>query len=221
MKKFLILTISLLTGVLMLYGTTFEELYNENLYKSSSYAQAKLGLESAQVDMNKIDNFFIPYLRLSVDTMKTGIDPLTGRTTTIGGLVFGGDGEIEGYKLSLNVNFLEVWGTSIGLSFPFEISFDEFEVGFPWGDELKDEISLSISRDLTKIDKVDRLNTQSNYYSALSNYYMAQTNIFIDTVEDIFNRHYNEKMIELSQKELEILQNQYQASTDEEVKESI
>ncbi|PNR97238.1 TolC family protein [Petrotoga sp. 9PWA.NaAc.5.4] len=214
MKKFLILTISLLTGVLMLYGTTFEELYNENLYKSSSYAQAKLGLESAQVDMNKIDNFFMPYLGLSFDTIKLG----TTGPTSVAGLVFGGLGETEGYKLSFNVNFLEVWGASVALSFPFTFNVkDEWNIETPESED----INIRLSRDLTKLDRVERLNTEASYYDALSKYYFVQTNIFIDTVEDIFNRHYNEKMIELSQKELEILQNKYQASTDEDVKKNI
>ncbi|RAO99376.1 hypothetical protein PW5551_04375 [Petrotoga sp. 9PW.55.5.1] len=221
MKKFLILTLSLLTGALMLYATTFEELYNENLNKSSSLAQAELNLKNEKIKMEKIDNFFVPYLSLSVDTIKTEINPTTGKPITIGGLVFDKDGGIEGYSFALNTNFVEVWGASLALSFPFQIIFDDFDVQFPWDEDLQKQISLILSRDLTKLDRVDRLNTQASYYNALSNYYMAQMNVFIDTIQDIFSRYYNQEMIELSQRELEILHNQYQAATDEDLKESI
>jgi len=92
-KRFIVLVITLLVGILSIFGMTFEELYQQNLEESSAYTQAELNLRSAQLEMNKIDNFFVPYLGISVDTMKTGIIP--AGTTTVSGLVFGGEGDLK------------------------------------------------------------------------------------------------------------------------------
>jgi hypothetical protein len=214
-KKLIVLVITLLVGILSIFGMTFEELYEQNLEKSSSYMQAELNLRSAQLEMNKIDNFFVPYLGISVDTMKTVISLV--EPTTLSGLVFGGEGKLEGYVISLDVNFLEVWGAQVGVSFPFTLNIDEWTIDTP--DE--SDISISLSRDLTIIDRAERLKTESSYYDALSRYYMAQTNELITTIEDIFNRHYNEEMIQTYQDEIEILNQQYNLSTDEDEKEGL
>ncbi|PNR97744.1 TolC family protein [Petrotoga olearia] len=216
MKKLIVLVITLLVGILNLFGMTFEELYEQNLNKSSSYTQAELNLRGAELDMNKIDKFFVPYLGISVDTVKTGIDPF-GKGTTIGGLVFGGEGTLEGFRISLDVNFLEVWGAQVGLSFPFTLNTDEWTIDTPEASEL----AISLSRDLTIIDRAERLKTESTYYDALSKYYLAQTNELITTIEDIFTRHYNERMIQTYQDEIEILNQQYNSSTDEDEKENL
>jgi len=216
-KKLIVLVITLLVGILSIFGMTFEELYKQNLEKSSGYTQAELNLRSSQLEMNKIDNFFVPYLGISVDTMKTVIDPLKG-TTTVSGLVFGGEGVLEGYRISLDVNFLEVWGAQVGVSFPFTLNtIDEWKINAP---EASD-IAISLSRDLTIIDRSERLKTESTYYDALSKYYMAQTNELITTIEDIFTRHYNEEMIRTYEDEIEILNQQCNLSTDEDEKESL
>ncbi|PNS00980.1 hypothetical protein X927_01960 [Petrotoga mexicana DSM 14811] len=216
MKKLIVLVITLLVGILSIFGMTFEELYQQNLEKSSAYTQAELSLRSAQLEMNKIDNFFVPYLGISVDTVKTGIDPF-GKETIVGGLVFGGEGKLEGYEISLDVNFLEVWGAQVGASFPFTLNTDEWTIDTP--DE--SDISISLSRDLTIIDRAERLKTESSYYDALSKYYMAQTNELITTIEDVFTRYYNEEMIQTYEDEIEILNQQYNLSTDEDEKENL
>ncbi|RLL82179.1 hypothetical protein CN13_04785 [Petrotoga sp. HKA.pet.4.5] len=215
MKKLIVLVITLLVGILSIFGMTFEELYEQNLEKSSSYMQAELNLRSAQLELNKIDNFFVPYLGISVDTMKTEISPVG--PTTLSGLVFGGEGKLEGYRISLDVNFLEVWGAKVGASFPFTLNTDEWTIDTPPATE----IAISLSRDLTIIDRAERLKTESSYYDALSKYYMAQTNELITTIEDIFTRHYNEEMIQTYQDEIEVLNQQYNLSTDEDEKEGL
>ncbi len=216
MKKLIVLVITLLVGILSIFGMTFEELYHQNLEKSSAYTQAELNLRSAQLEMNKIDNFFVPYLGISVDTMKTGISPVG--PTTLSGLVFGGEGKLEGYVISLDVNFLEVWGAKVGVSFPFTLNtYDEWTIDTPQATE----IAISLSRDLTIIDRAERLKTESSYYDALSKYYFAQTNELITTIEDIFTRHYNEEMIQTYQDEIEVLNQQYNLSTDEDEKEGL
>jgi len=215
-KKLIVLVITLLVGILSIFGMTFEELYQQNLEKSSAYTQAELSLRSAQLEMNKIDNFFVPYLGISVDTVKTEIDPF-GKETIVGGLVFGGEGKLEGYEISLDVNFLEVWGAQVGASFPFTLNTDEWTIETP--DE--SDISISLSRDLTIIDRAERLKTESSYYDALSKYYMAQTNELITTIEDVFTRYYNEEMIQTYEDEIEILNQQYNLSTDEDEKENL
>jgi len=192
---------------------TFEELYEQNLNKSSSYTQAELNLRGAELDMNKIDKFFVPYLGISAGTT-VGVRPTSG-------LVFGnGEGEITGYKISLDVNFLEVWGAQVGVSFPVfklnKIVDNEWTIDTPEASEL----AISLSRDLTIIDRAERLKTESTYYDALSKYYLAQTNELITTIEDIFTRHYNEEMIQTYQDEIEILNQQYNSSTDEDEKEN-
>jgi len=216
-KKLVVLSITLLVGILSIFGMTFEELYDQNLKKSSTYTQSELNLRNAQLEMNKKNNFFVPYLGMSVDTLKwVEISP-QGTTTTVSGLVFGGNGEFEGFSISLNVNFLEVWGAQVGVSFPFTLNTDEWEIDAPEAED----ISINLSRDLTKIDKAERLKTEGTYYDALSKYYMAKTNEFITTVEDIFARHYNEEMIKTYQDEIEILNQRYNLSTDEDEKENL
>ncbi|MBL5982130.1 hypothetical protein NAAC61_08995 [Petrotoga sp. 8T1HF07.NaAc.6.1] len=220
MKKLIVLVITLLVGILSIFGMTFEELYHQNLEKSSAYTQAELNLRSAQLEMNKIDNFFVPYLGISVDTIETTIDP-SGTGITVGGLVFDfkeeEEGYIKSYVISLDVNFLEVWGAKVGASFPFTLNTDEWTIDTPQATE----IAISLSRDLTIIDRAERLKTESSYYDALSKYYMVQTNELITTIEDVFTRHYNEEMIQTYQDEIEILNQQYNLSTDEDEKESL
>ena len=229
MKKKLILILGLLLTVLSIFGISFEELYRQNLNKSSTYVQAEMNLKNAELEMKQIDQFFVPYLQISLNTILkaeiTTPEVTKKSETEVGGFIFNSSGNMIGYSFSLNTNFAEVFGTNIGLSFPFKIYFETSpkgdEEGFygPWN--LSDQIAVVASRDLTKIDKAERLSTESKYYSALSNYYLAQTNEFINTIEDIFNRYYNEKVIELSQKQINILQNQYNTATEEKAKEEI
>ena len=231
MKKKLILIIGLLLTFLSIFGISFEELYKQNLNKSSTYVQAEMNLKNAELEMKQIDQFFLPYVQVSLDTiLKANILSSEGflikeSETSVGGILFDSSGDIIGYSFSLKTNFAEVFGTNIGLSFPFKIYFETSpkgdEEGFygPWN--LSDQIAVVASRDLTKIDKAERLSTESKYYSALSSYYLAQTNEFINTVEDIFNRYYNEKTIELTQKQIDILKNQYESATEEKAKDEI
>ena len=243
MKKKLILILGLLLTVLSIFGISFEELYKQNLNKSSTYVQAEMNLKNAELEMKQIDQFFVPYLQISLNTILkaeiTTPEVTKKSETEVGGFIFNSSGNMIGYSFSLNTNFAEVFGTSIGLSFPFKIYFDDDKSGFygPWStieyittsagtpitveEKLYEQIAIVASRDLKKVDKAERLSTESKYYSALSSYYLAQTNEFINTVEDIFNRYYNEKVIELSQKQINILQNQYNTATEEKAKEEI
>ena len=226
MKKKLILILGLLLTVLSIFGISFEELYRQNLNKSSTYVQAEMNLKNAELEMKQIDQFFVPYLQISLNTILKAEITTPESETEVGGFIFNSSGNMIGYSFSLNTNFAEVFGTSIGLSFPFKIYFDDDKSGFygPWStveEKLYEQIAIVASRDLKKVDKAERLSTESKYYSALSSYYLAQTNEFINTVEDIFNRYYNEKVIELSQKQINILQNQYNTATEEKAKEEI
>ncbi|MGB4435741.1 MAG: hypothetical protein WBI45_09895, partial [Defluviitoga tunisiensis] len=244
MKKKLILIIGLLLTFLSIFGISFEELYKQNLNKSSTYVQAEMNLKNAELEMKQIDQFFLPYVQVSLDTiLKANILSSEGflkeSETSVGGILFDSSGDIIGYSFSLKTNFAEVFGTSIGLSFPFKIYFDDDKSGFygPWStieyittsagtpitveEKLYEQIAIVASRDLKKVDKAERLSTESKYYSALSNYYLAQTNEFINTIEDIFNRYYNEKTIELTQKQIDILKNQYESATEEKAKDEI
>lgn len=283
--------------VLSIFGISFEELYLKNLNSSSDFYKAELSLKSAEVEMKRIDQFFVPYVQTSLNTFnvvkvtventqKKDLEELLNRfknlledsniseelpdklkdlledcdiseeilgclenflnempdtidvetETEIGGIVFNSKGEIVGFGFSLDTAFVEVFGTNIGLSFPFKIYFKGDKSGFyaPWStiqyktpteqtveEKLYEQIAIVASRDLKKVDKADKLNTEAKYYSALSSYYFAQANVFITTVEDIFNRYYNEKMIEISQREIEILNNMYETATEEKVKEEI
>jgi hypothetical protein len=111
-----------------------------------------------------------------------------------------------------------VLGAQVGVSFPFTLNTtDEWKIDTPKASE----IAISLSRDLTIIDRAERLKTESSYYDSLSKYYMVQTNELITTIEDVFTRHYNEEMIQTYQDEIEILNQQYNLSTDEDEKESL
>jgi hypothetical protein len=133
-KKKLILILGLLLTVLSIFGISFEELYRQNLNKSSTYVQAEMNLKNAELEMKQIDQFFVPYVQVSLDTiLKANIlsseGSLKESETEVGGILFDSSGDIIGYSFSLKTNFAEVFGTSIGLSFPFKIYFDDFTKG--------------------------------------------------------------------------------------------
>ncbi|MGI6476175.1 MAG: hypothetical protein ACOX1K_00320 [Defluviitoga tunisiensis] len=134
MKKKLILILGLLLTVLSIFGISFEELYRQNLNKSSTYVQAEMNLKNAELEMKQIDQFFVPYLQISLNTILkaeiTTPEVTKKSETEVGGFIFNSSGNMIGYSFSLNTNFAEVFGTSIGLSFPFKIYFDDDKSGF-------------------------------------------------------------------------------------------
>ena len=125
MKKKLILIIGLLLTFLSIFGISFEELYKQNLNKSSTYVQAEMNLKNAELEMKQIDQFFLPYVQVSLDTiLKANILSSEGflikeSETSVGGILFDTSGDISGYSFSLKTNFAEVFGTN-RLSFPLK-----------------------------------------------------------------------------------------------------
>ncbi|MFY9356413.1 MAG: hypothetical protein WAO60_00725, partial [Defluviitoga tunisiensis] len=116
MKKKLILIIGLLLTFLSIFGISFEELYKQNLNKSSTYVQAEMNLKNAELEMKQIDQFFLPYVQVSLDTiLKANILSSEGflkeSETSVGGILFDSSGDIIGYSFSLKTNFAEVFGT--------------------------------------------------------------------------------------------------------------
>ncbi|BBE30744.1 membrane protein [Tepiditoga spiralis] len=195
--KLTLLIISLLT---VLSFSNFNDLYLRNL-NTSTYLKSKESLDVSILSLNKKENFWSPYLSLN---------------TGFGGISFDKDG-LNKMNFSIKANFLELYGSTIGLTLPFSIDAKD---NWKFDSDLKN-LSLSFTRSLAKEPEVEMLNAKSNYYNSLYSFNNYKTSIFIKTIKDIFSKYYIINSLKLNKEELQIQKNKYNFETDEDKKESL
>ena len=198
MKTKLLMLISLL--LIIVAFSNFNDLYLKNL-NTTTYLKNKESLDMSKLSLNKKESFWSPYLSLN---------------TGFGGISFDKDG-LKKMNFSIKANFLDLYGSTIGLTLPFSINpNDDWKFDY----DLK-ELSLSFTRSLAKEPEVEMLNTKANYYNALYSLNNYKTSIFIETVKDVFSKYYIINSLKLNQEELQIQKNKYKLETDEDKRESL
>ena len=96
----LIVIFALVTSV---FGSTMEQLYIDRLNNSSSYTKSLENFDKALKDYSEINQFFIP-------DVSFGLDYSTSSAS-----------ETSSKKFDFDINFLEVYGITLGINIPFVI----------------------------------------------------------------------------------------------------
>ncbi|MDI3472044.1 MAG: hypothetical protein PWQ20_67 [Thermotogaceae bacterium] len=160
----------------------FWQLYKNELLKTSEYLTAVQSFKQAELNLKQFENFLNPYLEFTF-----GAEPL----------VINKNG-INAFSVSLNLNFLKVYGSNIGISLPLDIDLknDSIDLDYP---------SLKISRNLFQEQKAEHLEALSNYYSSLWNLKEVKWSKLKELINDIFNWWYYNELKKLNVEKLEII----------------
>lgn len=192
MKKVVVI-LQLLISVLSFSG--FYDIYLSNLSKSSNYISAKSNLSSADLEQRKIDEFFVPYISLGSGAKSIKFDK-------------NGLGDLSPV---INMNFIEINGFNASLNIPFEVSGDS-----SWKVKLQ-PISLNITRNnFFDENSQKKMKTNAEYLDAIFAIEQVKNNVFIDTVNGIFNAYINEKKLKLLNEELKMIEEHIENENNQE-----
>ncbi len=194
MKRFFL--VFLLVPV-FLVGNVFD-LFEENLKNSSGYWSSVEKFKEAQLNYKRYTNFWNP--EISVSLGKTGI------TITEDG--------VSDFSISPIVNFVNIYGFELGLSFPISVNTDDWSFNF-------EGTQLSVSRNLKTEYTVDKLKTEANYLSSKYSLKSTKNSIFIQTVQDIFDWYYYTKKIEILSQRLQVLNEKLSKAKDDDEKKAL
>ncbi len=197
MRRFaLLLAISLVAS--QGFAGTWDNIYNARLNSSSSYLESKLDLKSAEVDY---DEYIKPYIpAVSIATYSSS------DSTYESGINFG-SGTTSGGALIPTVTFEKIFaGADVSLKTPISISSTN-------GISLENP-SINVSRSLFPETEANRLDAEASLLSAQASIQEIQDDLKISLVTDILNTIYYQKLLETSQKNLEVLKKVRAATVD-------
>jgi len=175
------------------------DLYKIEISKDPSYLSALQDLKQVELPLKRYEKFLTPYLELVVGS---GVNILKITDEGIGS-----------FTVSFNLNFLKVYGNSIGISFPIEIDPKNRNVDFKYP-------SLSVSRKLFQEQRAEYLEALADYYNSLWSLQIIEWNKLREIVKNQFDWWYYSKLRELNIQKLEILKEKMSLTVDEEEKEN-
>jgi len=192
----LILAIALATS--QGFADTWDSIYTARLNDSSSFLEAKLNLKSAEVDYDQYVKPYIPSVSLTTYS--------SSDSTYESGINFGSD-TTSGGALIPTVTFEKIFaGADVSLKAPISISsISDISLGNP---------SVSISRSLFPETEANRLEAEATLLSVQASVQKIQDTLKISLVTDILNTIYYQKLLETSQKNLEVLKKVRAATVD-------
>ncbi|PLV57381.1 TolC family protein [Thermotoga sp. SG1] len=194
MKRFLLL---FLVFPVLLAGSVFD-LFEENLKNSSSYWTSVEKLKEAEISYKRYTSFWNPAVSVSLGT--------DGITITEDG--------IQNFSVIPNVNFVNVYGFKLGLSFPISVNPKDWSINF-------EGTQLSISRDLKADYTVNRLKAEAGYLSAQYSLKSTKNSVFLQTVQDVFDWYYYTKKKKIFSQKLQVLREKLSKAIDEDERESL
>lgn len=199
MRRYVLILAIVLVAASQGFADTWDSLYTSRLNASSSYLESKLDLKSAEVDYDEYVKPYIPAVSISTysnsdSTYESGISFASSSTTSGGALI-------------PTVTFEKILaGTDLSFKAPIAISsISDISLGNP---------SVTVSRSLFPETEVNRLDAEASLVSAQSSVQEIQDNLKISLVTDILNTIYYQKLLETSQKNLEVLQKVRAATVD-------
>src|SRR6056297_1440284 len=156
-KRRLMVVLILIIITINLFASSLSEVYKKRLEESSAYKNLELQLLSSQQALGTYSDVFDPYLTLNLQqpggftfakTVKDFGDTQTKQTNL---------------NMSADLKLFHVFGTSIGLTFPFQYSIDsEGETDFNFN-----SLGLNISRKLISEENAEKLGVQAQYLHTL------------------------------------------------------
>jgi hypothetical protein len=186
----LIVIFALVTSV---FGSTMEQLYMYRLNNSSSYTKSLENFDKALKDYSEINQFFIP-------DVSFGLDYSTSSAS-----------ETSSKKFDFDINFLEVYGITLGINIPFVINQK------PENMIEADNVNLKLSMDdIFSDEKSSNLNIEADFLDSTFNLIKAKFDIFTELLNDISSYHYYLKNKEVAENNLNLLQIEMESENDEE-----
>lgn len=183
---------------LTLSFSNFWQLYETELLKVPEYLKATQNLKQAELNLKQFESFLNPYLELTF-----GAEPL----------VINKNG-VNTFSMSFNLNFLKVYGSSIGISFPLDVDFKNSSIDL-------DYPSLKISRNLFQEQRSEHLEALSNYYNSLWNLKEIEWSKLKELINDIFNWWYYGELKKLNVEKLEFLKQKMSEIKEESEKKEL
>ncbi|AJG40417.1 membrane protein [Thermotoga sp. RQ7] len=194
MKRLLLL---FLVFPVLLAGNVFD-LFEENMNRSSDYWSAVESFKEKDLSYRQYTGFWNPEVSVSLGT---------------NGIIITEDG-VQNFSVSPIVNFVNVYGFKLGLSFPISVNTKDWSANF-------EGTQLSVSRGLKEDYMVNRLQAEAGYLSALYSLKSVKNSIFIQTVQDVFDWYYYTRKIEILSQRLQVLREKLSKTVDEDEKESL
>jgi hypothetical protein len=194
MKRLLLLFLVL---PVFLAGNVFD-LFEENMNKSSNYWSAIESFKEKDLAYRQYTSFWNPGVSVSFGTNGINITE---------------DG-VQNFSVIPSVNFVNVYGFKLGLSFPISVNTKDWSANF-------EGTQLSVSRGLKEDYMVNRLQVGASYLSALYSLKSVKNSIFIQTVQDVFDWYYYTRKIEILSQRLQVLREKLSKAVDEDEKESL
>lgn len=194
MKRLLLLFLVL---PVFLAGNVFD-LFEENMNKSSNYWSAIESFKEKDLAYRQYTSFWNPEVSVSFGTNGINITE---------------DG-VQNFSVIPSVNFVNVYGFKLGLSFPISVNTKDWSANF-------EGTQLSVSRGLKEDYMVNRLQVGASYLSALYSLKSVKNSIFIQTVQDVFDWYYYTRKIEILSQRLQVLREKLSKAVDEDEKESL
>ncbi|MDK2950890.1 MAG: hypothetical protein PWQ77_555 [Kosmotogales bacterium] len=188
-----ILLIVIFVLVTSVFGSTMEQLYMHRLNNSSDYTKSLENFDKALKDYSEISQFFIP-------DVSFGLDYSTSSAS-----------ETNSKKFDFDINFLEIYGITLGINIPFVInqkSENMIEM---------DNVNLKLSlNDIFSDEKSNNLNIEAVFLDSTFNLIKVKFDIFTELLNDISSYHYYSKNKEIAENNLNLLQIEMESENNEE-----
>ena len=173
------------------------EIFEKRLDRDLEYQRALFQLEQARLTVKQKERVFLPYLNVSTSAYQGGS---SGRISLA-------NGQIQPFGISLEASLMNVFGTDISVSLPFV-----------WSDESGSEIrvpELSVSRKLFVETKPELFEARAEAISLEHKVESTKMAVWVDLVNDIFDRTYYWQIKALQEEHAGTLQFLLEESRDE------
>ena len=209
-KRGYIVLLILIIMMVNSFSSNLNLAFQERLEESSAYKNLELQLLTSQQALGTYSDIFDPYLSLNLQqpagltfakTVQDSGDTQTHQTNL---------------NMSADVKLFHVFGTNIGLSFPFQYTKDsEGDSDFVFN-----SLGLNISRKLISEENAEKLGLKAQYLQALHALEQQEWALFFNLVNDVFNQRYYLGLAAVNRKRIEIFSAQFTNAKDEERKDS-
>ena len=197
MKRAILLITLLLPLTIFAESVSFWDIYKEQLKSDVNYQTSILQLKKAENEVSSYENFWNPIV--SVNTLPSITIDASG---------------IVSPSMEIGVDFLNVFGTKIGVNFPFTIQTND-----SWKVDWKNP-NLSFTRNLFDESYANELSARAGYYSALWNLKNSQWEVLIDTVQNIVDWKYYQSLVSEYDTKVGVLRKLYLDEKDSTKKEN-
>lgn len=164
----------------------FEQLLERRLEENIQYRQARLDRSRAELSLNQLKNFALPYLTLE-----------GGRT----GIVYT-EGELQPVELQGSLRWTNVLGTDISISSP--IKFDQ--------EEIINSVNVNLSRQLLPENDVRELRARAALLRAIENELDAEHAVLRNLLNEVFIGYLETERFRLARENLMLLEQELAAA---------